>query len=58
MTQQKEHLEKVFATKTENEVSWLQLYPKTSVSFLEMFNLPIDANIIDLGDSHFVDALL
>ncbi len=56
----KDHWEKVFATKTENEVSWFQAYPKTSVEFLELFNLPLEANIIDVGggDSHFVDALL
>lgn len=56
----KEHWEKVFATKAENEISWFQAYPKTSVEFLELFNLPFDANIIDVGggDSHFVDALL
>ncbi|MEO8760983.1 MAG: class I SAM-dependent methyltransferase [Bacteroidia bacterium] len=56
----KEHWEKVYATKTENEVSWFQAYPKTSMEFLELFNLPLDANIIDIGggDSHFVDALL
>jgi 2-polyprenyl-3-methyl-5-hydroxy-6-metoxy-1,4-benzoquinol methylase len=56
----KEHWEKVFATKAENEVSWFQPYPKTSIAFLELFNLPIDANIIDVGggDSYFVDALL
>lgn len=60
MMQQKEHWEKVFAAKAENEVSWFQTYPKTSVAFLELFNLPLDANIIDVGggDSHFVDALL
>lgn len=56
----KEHWENVFATKAETEVSWFQTYPKTSVEFLELFNLPLDANIIDVGggDSHFVDALL
>lgn len=56
----KEHWEKIFATKAENEVSWFQAYPKTSVSFLEWFNLPLNAKIIDIGggDSHFVDALL
>lgn len=56
----KKHWENVFATKTETEVSWFQTYPKTSVEFLELFNLPLDANIIDIGggDSHFVDALL
>jgi 2-polyprenyl-3-methyl-5-hydroxy-6-metoxy-1,4-benzoquinol methylase len=57
---QKEHWEKVFSTKAENEVSWFQTYPKTSISFLELFNLPLNANIIDIGggDSYFVDALL
>ncbi|MEO8150445.1 MAG: class I SAM-dependent methyltransferase [Bacteroidia bacterium] len=59
-TDRKEHWEKVFATKKETEVSWFQEYPKTSVEFLELFNLPLTANIIDVGggDSHFVDALL
>ena len=56
----KEHWEKVFLTKAENEVSWFQPYPETSVEFIELFNLPLDANIIDVGggDSRFVDALL
>jgi len=56
----KQHWENVFATKAETEVSWFQNYPKTSVEFLELFNLPLDANIIDIGggDSHFVDALI
>ncbi len=56
----KEHWEKVFATKTETEVSWFQPYPKTSLDFLEIFQLPLTANIIDIGggDSHLVDALL
>jgi 2-polyprenyl-3-methyl-5-hydroxy-6-metoxy-1,4-benzoquinol methylase len=56
----KEHWEKVFATKNEKEVSWFQEYPKTSIEFLNNFDLPIKANIIDVGggDSRFVDALL
>ena len=60
MENKKEHWENVFATKAETEVSWFQTYPKTSVNFLELFDLPLDANIIDVGggDSHFVDALL
>lgn len=59
-TQRKEHWEKVFATKVENEFSWFQPYPKTSVEFLELFNLSLDANIIDIGggDSHLVDVLI
>jgi 2-polyprenyl-3-methyl-5-hydroxy-6-metoxy-1,4-benzoquinol methylase len=60
MENKKEHWENVFAAKTEIEVSWFQTYPKTSVEFLDLFKLPLDANIIDVGggDSHFVDALL
>jgi 2-polyprenyl-3-methyl-5-hydroxy-6-metoxy-1,4-benzoquinol methylase len=56
----KEHWENVFTTKQETEVSWFQSYPKTSIEFVKLFNLPFDANIIDIGggDSHFVDALL
>ena len=56
----KQHWENVFSTKAENEVSWFQPYPKTSMDFLELFQLPLSANIIDIGcgDSHLVDALL
>ena len=60
MENKKAHWETVFATKAETEVSWFQAYPKTSIEFLELFDLPLDANIIDIGggDSYFVDALL
>ena len=60
MQNNKQHWENVFATKDETEVSWFQLYPKTSMEFLELFQLPLSANIIDIGggDSHLVDALL
>jgi len=56
----KDHWNNVYASKAENEVSWFQPYPKTSMEFIELFSLPLDANIIDIGggDSHFVDALL
>jgi ubiquinone/menaquinone biosynthesis C-methylase UbiE len=56
----KEHWENVFANKQETEASWFQPYPKTSIEFVKLFDLPLDANIIDIGggDSHFVDALL
>ena len=55
-----EHWDNVYTTKSENEVSWFQLYPKTSMEFVDLFNLQSDASIIDIGggDSHFVDALL
>ena len=54
------HWDKVYNTKPEDEVSWFQPYPKMSMEFVELFNLPLHANIIDIGggDSHFVDALL
>jgi ubiquinone/menaquinone biosynthesis C-methylase UbiE len=57
---EKQHWDKVYNTKAETEVSWFQPYPKTSMEFVKLFNLPLDANIIDIGggDSHFVDALL
>ena len=56
----KAHWDNVYNTKAEDEVSWFQLYPKTSMDFVELVNLPLDANVIDVGggDSHFVDALL
>ena len=56
----KNQWENIYTSKTEKEVSWFQEYPKTSMEFLELFSLPLTANIIDIGggDSHFVDALL
>ncbi len=56
----KEHWEHVFATKTEKEVSWYQEYPQTSVDFFKALQLPLNAEIIDVGggDSYFIDALL
>ncbi len=57
---EQKHWDKVYSTKAEEELSWFQLYPKTSMEFVELFNLPLTANIIDIGggDSHFVDALI
>jgi len=56
----KSHWENIYSTKAEQEVSWFQPYPKTSMEFIELFHLPLDANIIDIGggDSHLVDVLL
>ncbi len=55
-----QHWNNVYNAKAEDEVSWFQPYPKTSMEFVELFNLPLTANIIDIGggDSHFVDAVL
>lgn len=58
--QDKDHWDNIYVTKAGDKVSWFQPYPKTSMEFVELFNLPLKANIIDIGggDSHFVDALL
>jgi len=60
MSAAQQHWDIVYSTKAENEVSWFQPYPKTSIMFVELFDLPLNANIIDVGggDSHFADALL
>lgn len=57
---EQQHWNNIYSTKAEDEVSWFQPYPKTSMEFLEAFDMPLDANIIDIGggNSHFVDALL
>ncbi|HET6992068.1 MAG TPA: class I SAM-dependent methyltransferase [Bacteroidia bacterium] len=56
----KEHWENIYATKQADEVSWFQVYPKTSMEFVRLFKLGKDAKIIDIGggDSHFVDSLI
>lgn len=60
MDNNKQHWDNVYNVKAEDEVSWFQTYPKTSMEFVGLFDLPLSANIIDIGggDSHFVDALL
>jgi 2-polyprenyl-3-methyl-5-hydroxy-6-metoxy-1,4-benzoquinol methylase len=56
----KEHWEKIYSTKTSQEVSWTQDIPETSLGFVHSFNLPKHAAIIDVGggESKFVDFLL
>ena len=56
----KEHWEKIYSTKLTNEVSWFQVYPKTSMEFIALFDPPKNAAIIDIGggESHFVDSLI
>ena len=54
------HWEKVYETKSSNQVSWTQEYPKTSFEIIQSFELPKTARIIDVGggDSKLVDCLL
>ena len=54
------HWENVFSQKKQNEVSWYQSVPKTSIEFIEMSNIPKTANVIDIGsgNSYFIDYLV
>lgn len=56
----KEHWENIYSTKKSDEVSWFQPYPTTSMEFVDLFKLPVDSAIIDIGggDSCLADALL
>lgn len=56
----KTYWENIYQTKELKEVSWYQPNPITSLDFLQQFNLPKEAAIIDVGggDSFFVDNLL
>ena len=54
------HWENVFATKAENEVSWFQSKPVTSIQLIQSCKVAKDAKIIDVGggDSYLIDSLL
>jgi len=56
----KNHWENIYQTKSMNEVSWYQTVPETSLAFFQQFNLAKNASIIDIGggDSFLVDNLL
>ena len=56
----KQHWETVFTTKAENEVSWYQKQPQTSIQLIQACKVSKDAKIIDIGggDSYLIDCLL
>ena len=56
----KSHWEDIYKRKMPNEVSWTQEIPQTSIDFIKSFDLPKNAEIIDVGggESKFVDYLL
>ena len=56
----KKHWNNIYQTKSLDKVSWYQQVPATSLEFVERFNLPKTAKIIDIGggDSFLVDHLL
>ncbi|MEY2902156.1 MAG: hypothetical protein RLY89_1262 [Bacteroidota bacterium] len=56
----KAHWDKIYQTKSLNEVSWFQPKPETSLHFFNEFKVDKAASIIDIGggDSLLVDHLL
>lgn len=56
----KKHWENIYQSKNFEDVSWYQAIPKTSLDFIEKYNIPQTAKIIDIGggNSFFVDFLL
>lgn len=58
--ERKKHWENIYETKASDQVSWFQVYPKTSMEFVSIFDLPKTAEIIDIGggDSNFADNLI
>jgi SAM-dependent methyltransferase len=60
MDNKKTHWENVFTTKEENEVSWFQPKPVTSIQLIQACRVAKDAKIIDIGggDSYLIDSLL
>lgn len=56
----KEHWEKIYATKLENEVSWFEQKPTTSLNLIQEYVLDKSASIIDIGagQGYLVDCLL
>ena len=59
-TGRKKHWDTVYETKKQNQLSWTQEVPETSLDFINSFGLPKTAKIIDIGggDSKLVDYLL
>jgi SAM-dependent methyltransferase len=56
----KTHWDKIYQSKTFQELTWAQEVPHTSLDLIKNFNLPLSASIIDIGggDSRLVDHLL
>ena len=56
----REHWEQVFSSRAEDEVSWFEAVPETSLALIRACRLTADALILDVGAgaSHLPDALL
>ena len=55
-----DHWHKIYNTKNEEELSWFQKYPATSMKFIHALNLDLNSKIIDIGsgDGRFIEALV
>jgi 2-polyprenyl-3-methyl-5-hydroxy-6-metoxy-1,4-benzoquinol methylase len=49
MNKKKEHWEDVYKKKTDNQVSWYQVVPATSLRLINELHLSRDSSIIDIG---------
>ena len=49
MDKKKKHWEDVYEMKTDNQVSWYQAFPKTSLRLINELQLSLDSSIIDIG---------
>jgi len=49
MDEKKEHWEDVYEKRTDNQVSWYQVVPKTSLRLINELHLPLVSSIIDIG---------
>lgn len=60
LTDNKQHWENVYQTKSPEQVSWTQKIPSVSLEMIHSLNLPKDVSVIDIGggDSLLVDFLL
>lgn len=57
--QRADHWNRVYATKTEQEVSWFEPLPAISLEMLDAAGMTAESCVLDVGggDSHLVDAL-
>jgi len=55
----KQHWNHVFETKTEQDVSWFEALPETSLRLLEAAGMDADTCVLDVGggDSRLIDHL-
>ena len=49
MNKKKEHWEDVYKKKTDNQVSWYQVVPATSLRLINELQLSLESSIIDIG---------